>query len=216
MQGLSAVRRFKVFLPCKEKLVAARAGTAGASGVTRKTPNGVQIRACALHTVIGRNSRRRKGLEPSRRLSETTGPQSPSAFRVVFPATEVTKRGARCKRAVAFLTHHAPAAAAAFVQVHPLPPRIGRRRTCSRTAVVHNAHVLAAQRLAVQASTIKAMSAHSPVTVRAAGNTALVTVSHSCSAPCKRQCGASFAGRAAPDPAKVKRGLLLDSIAITA
>ena len=54
----------------------------------------------ALHTVIGRDSRRRKGLEPERRLSETTGPQSPSAFRVVFPATEVTKRAALCKRAV--------------------------------------------------------------------------------------------------------------------
>ena len=170
--------------------------TVGASGVTRKTPNGVQIRACALHTVIGRNSRRRNGLEPSRRLSETTGPQSPSAFRVVFPATEVTKRGARCKRAVAFLTHRAPASAAAFVQVHPLPSRIGRRRTCSRTAAVHNAHVPAAQRLAVQASTIKAMSAHSPVTVRAAGNTALVPVSHSYSTPCKWRCGASVAGRA--------------------
>ena len=54
--------------------------------------------ACALHTVIGRNSRRRKGLEPSRRLSETTGPQSPSAFRIAFRVTGVTKRGARYNR----------------------------------------------------------------------------------------------------------------------
>ena len=44
-----------------------------------------------LHTVIGRNSRRRKGLEPSRRLSAATGPRSPSAFRMVFPTIEVTK-----------------------------------------------------------------------------------------------------------------------------
>ena len=50
--------------------------------------------ACALHTVIGRNSRQRKGLEPSRRLSETTGPQSPSGFRIAFQATEVTNRAA--------------------------------------------------------------------------------------------------------------------------
>ena len=30
--------------------------------------------AVALYTVIGCNGRRRKGLEPSRRLIETTGP----------------------------------------------------------------------------------------------------------------------------------------------
>ena len=39
--------------------------------------------ACALHTVIGRNSRRRKGLERSRRLSETTGPHGASKKRGV-------------------------------------------------------------------------------------------------------------------------------------
>ena len=50
---------------------------------------------CALHTVIGRNSRRRNGLEPSRRLSKTPAALSPSAFRVAVPAKEVTKRGAR-------------------------------------------------------------------------------------------------------------------------
>ena len=58
--------------------------------------------ACALHTVIARNSRRRKELEPSRRLSETTEPRPSGAFRVVFPTPEVTKRGARCKRAEDF------------------------------------------------------------------------------------------------------------------
>ena len=40
--------------------------------------------------------------------------------------------------------------------------------------------------------------------------------SHSYSTSCKWRCGASFAGPGAPDPAKVKRGLLLDSIASTA
>ena len=69
-----------------------------------------------MRTIIGRNSRRRKELEPSRRLSETTGPRSPCAFRVVFPATEVTKRGARCKRPAAFFTHRAP-------ELRPLPQR---------------------------------------------------------------------------------------------
>ena len=64
---------------------------------------------CALHTVIGRNSRRRKGLEPSRRLSEMTGPQSPSAFRIAFLTAEVTNRRAPCKAAMPVSTHRAPA-----------------------------------------------------------------------------------------------------------
>lgn len=40
--------------------------------------------ACALSTIGGGNRRCCKGLEPSRRLSETTGPQSPSTFRIAF------------------------------------------------------------------------------------------------------------------------------------
>ena len=44
---------------------------------------GRERRSCALHTATGLKRQRRKGLEPSRRLSETTGPRSPSAFRVV-------------------------------------------------------------------------------------------------------------------------------------
>ena len=68
------------------------------------SPTGVR----AVHTASGPGGRRRKGLEPSRRLSETTGPRSPSAFRVVVPVTEVTKCGARCKRTAAFFTHRAP------------------------------------------------------------------------------------------------------------
>ena len=43
--------------------------------------------ACAPHTVIGLETRRHKGLELSRRLSETTGPQSPNVFRVAFRTT---------------------------------------------------------------------------------------------------------------------------------
>ena len=79
-----------------------------ASGVSKITPNGVPKSKIALHTVIGRNSRRRKGLKPSRRLSETTGPQSPNAFRIAFPTAEVTKRGASCKTAAPVSTHRAP------------------------------------------------------------------------------------------------------------
>ena len=52
---------------------------------------------CALHTVIGQNSRRRNGLEPSRRLNETTGPQSPCAFRIALLTAGVTERDAACK-----------------------------------------------------------------------------------------------------------------------
>ena len=80
-----------------------------------------------LHTVMGREGRCRKGREPERRLSETTGPQSPSAFRVVFPAPEVTDRAARCKRAGTFFTRPA------FWRrcgVHPFPWRRKSGRTC--------------------------------------------------------------------------------------
>ena len=64
---------------------------------------------CALHTVIGRNSRRRKGLEPSRRLSETAGPRPSGAFRIAFLTAEVTNHRAACKPAVPVSTHRAPA-----------------------------------------------------------------------------------------------------------
>ena len=40
----------------------------------------------ALTVVLGRNRRPRKGLEPSRRLSETTGPQS--LRRTALPSRE--------------------------------------------------------------------------------------------------------------------------------
>ena len=38
----------------------------------------------APHIVVVRNRRRRKGLKPSRRLSEPTGPRQLSAFRIAF------------------------------------------------------------------------------------------------------------------------------------
>ena len=43
-----------------------------------------QMDARAPHTVVGRNRRCCKGLEPSRRLSETTGSRHLSAFRIAF------------------------------------------------------------------------------------------------------------------------------------
>ena len=85
-----------------------------ASGVMKKTPQGVQTGDCACTPSSAGTATRAKGLEPSRRLSETTGPRSPGAFRVVFPAPEVTERGARCKRAWRFLTHRAPGGEAAI------------------------------------------------------------------------------------------------------
>ena len=91
--------------------------------------------ACALHTVIGRNSLRRKGLEPSRRLSETTGPQSPSGYRIAFRTTEVTDRAARCKHEARRFTHRAPKARCyrpSTGGLHLLPRIAESRFTCYR------------------------------------------------------------------------------------
>ncbi len=63
------------------------AGSGGirqARGVCKPDSEWSPMGARAHHTITGRNRRCRKGLEPSRRLSETTGPQSPSAFRIAF------------------------------------------------------------------------------------------------------------------------------------
>ena len=94
-----------------------------------------QMGACALHTVIGRNSRRRKGLEPSRRLSETTGPQSPSGYRIAFQTTEVTDRAARFKHEARRFTHRAPKARCyrpSTGGLHLLPRIAESRFTCYR------------------------------------------------------------------------------------
>ena len=48
--------------------------------------------SCLFHDLVA------KGLEPSRRLSETTGPQSTSAFRIAFRARQVTERDTPGKR----------------------------------------------------------------------------------------------------------------------
>ena len=100
----------------------------GAWGVTKSTPHGVREGLVALHAVIGRNSRRRNGLGPSRRLSETTGPQSPSAFRIAFWTIKVTERGATCKHVMSVFTHRAPTA------------------RCYRRATAAGAHVTAFHR----------------------------------------------------------------------
>ncbi|NKC11747.1 MAG: hypothetical protein GKR94_05940 [Gammaproteobacteria bacterium] len=94
-----------------------------------KTPTGVEFGEVALHTVTGLKRRRRKGLEPSRRLSETTGPQSPSAFRVVV---RVTERMSWCKSPAVFITPGAPRPGA-FPQrtraAAHVPPNTGALRT---------------------------------------------------------------------------------------
>ena len=111
-----------------------------------KTPTGVNLGNVALHTGTGSKRRRCKGLEPSRRLSETTGPRSPSAFRVVVRATEVRKRGAWCKSAAAFITHGAPGQA-------PLPQRTGAA-----------AHFPAVQASSVQRPAFEALALRTHVT----------------------------------------------------
>ena len=83
--------------PVHAKAGTGRKCTNGAWGVTRKDSAWSQRRACALHFVTGGNSRRRNGLQRSRRLRETTGPQSPCAFRIAFLTAGVTERDAACK-----------------------------------------------------------------------------------------------------------------------
>ena len=123
-----------------------RAPAAAGGGVGCDEKNSAWSRRgdCTQHTVIGRNSRRRNGLEPSRRLSETTEPRSPSASRVVFPTIEVTKRGApRNRRRRSTHTAHRRwrRRSRQFTRCRRAPgarslvpdPQNGRR-TCSRSA----------------------------------------------------------------------------------
>ena len=92
----------------------------------------------ALHTATGLKRRRRKGLEPSRRLSETTRPRSPSASRVVVPATEVIKCGT-----LHTLRTGAGARVGLFRQrtsaAAPVPLSSGTPRTCYRNAGIGSA-----------------------------------------------------------------------------
>ncbi len=86
--------------------------------------------------------RRRKDLEPLRRLSKTTGSLDLSAFRVAVPSTEVTNSCPACNRSGGSCTHGAP-------RPGPIPERTadhadsphcnGGPRTCSRSAGVGRA-----------------------------------------------------------------------------
>ena len=60
-----------------------------------RTPQ--EVGACAMQIVGGWNISRPNGLEELRRSGETTGPQSPSAYRVAFPAAAATERRTACK-----------------------------------------------------------------------------------------------------------------------
>ena len=84
------------------------------SGVTKPLPKEVGMTLCtALRCRSGRCCQ--QGSEPSRRLSEPTGPRSVSAFRVAFLSAEVTER--RCeanpRRRGAHLVHRDASIAAA-------------------------------------------------------------------------------------------------------
>ena len=104
-----------------------------ASGVMKKTPNGVRGGLCPAH-------RHRPGQPTPQGVGAIAAFERDDraatlgAFRVVFLTKRVTKRGARCKRAAAFLTHRAPAPAPAAAWVQPLPQRTGKGCTWSRTA----------------------------------------------------------------------------------
>ncbi len=138
----------------------------------KTTPTGVERGWVSLHTVTGLERRRRKGLEPSRRLSETTEPLHLSAFRVVVPAAQVTKRAARCKSAATFVTHGAPEPVRGPVRYlrAPPPPHMFRKPADRRT------HVPATQRSAVRSPLLKALALRSPVTADAETGGASVTV----------------------------------------
>ena len=62
----------------------------------------------AHSTDASRNRRCRKGLEPLRHLSKTTGPRSLRVFRVAVPCTEVTKPCPGHNRSEGSCTHGAP------------------------------------------------------------------------------------------------------------
>ena len=86
---------------------------------------------CALHTVIGQNSRRRKALEPLRRLSETNS-RNLQARSTLSSGNEDNKHATRWKCSAAFFTHGAP-------QVGIVISAHKRRRTCSRNARMNGA-----------------------------------------------------------------------------
>ena len=92
---------------------------------------------CAHSTDASRNHRRRKGLEPLRRLSGTTGPRCLSAIRVAVPCTEVTNSSPGWNRSGGPCTHGAPGSRVLSERTgaHAHGPyRSGGPRTRSRSA----------------------------------------------------------------------------------
>lgn len=91
----------------------------------------------AHSTDASRNRRCRKGLEPSRRMSETTGPRCLRAFRIAVPRTGVTRPCPGCNRSGGSCIHCAPGSMP-FPQRTIArargPHRSGGSRTCSRSA----------------------------------------------------------------------------------
>ena len=112
----------------------ARAGRDLRSGVTNPLPKEVGMTLCAAlrFRLTGRAG---TGPEPSRRLSEPTGPRSASAFRIAFLSAEVTER--RCeanpRRRVAHLAHRDATIAAAGGAPRVVGPSIPRQ-IAQRTA----------------------------------------------------------------------------------
>ena len=99
----------------------------------QETPQGVEVGDCALHTVIGRNSRCRNGLEPSRRLSETNRRQPSGAFHTVCPAAEV-KTGCPVQEGVGILhTSRTGNGGDGLTRSQLLPPHTGKSCTSYRT-----------------------------------------------------------------------------------
>ena len=122
-------------------------------GCERKNSEWSPVGTFALHTVMGREGRCRKGLEPKRRLSETTRPQSPNAFRITFRAIEVTDCVAPGKRAArhSHIAHRRLGVTVARQRpVHTLPHFVAgdftryRRPTCTNSGAGVQGHVAVA------------------------------------------------------------------------
>ena len=205
--GPAARRSSSSPCPCDPRLARApgRARTSPeriAWGVRISTPTGVERGGVALHTATGLRRRRRKGLEPSRRLSETTGPLHLSVFRVVVPTTEVTKCGARCKSTAAVFTHRAPGPVRGPVRYRSAraPPHMFRRSAGRR------AHVPAAQGRSVKAPVFKAMVLRSPVTASAGEDSAHVTAASAARVRCTEGAAADGSTNGAAGSPRIASG----------
>ncbi len=82
--------------------------------------------------MTGLGGRSRKGWKPSRRLSETTEPQSPCVFHIAFLTAEVTEQEAACKPRLRIFTHSTPRYRRAMGAVHTLPQFLAGACTCYR------------------------------------------------------------------------------------